>query len=169
MKFGAHVREHGVAHDAPAIVARQPDRDQRHHRSGGEEDAPRVRVEHQRLANREHDHVASSPVDEAVDERGCLDDPEQAHQLVHPGLLRVRRQERAERAQDRHVHAGAAIEQAPAGPQAGRDREQPEHERERVRGRLAGAEPPDPEVQQQVEERRRAVVAQDAGDRAERV
>src|SRR3712207_8586483 len=45
--------------------------------------------------------------------------------------------------------------------------EEREDERERVRRRLARPEGVDPEVEEEVVERRRAVLAQDAGDLAE--
>src|SRR5436190_1444991 len=67
------------------------------------------------------------------------------------------------------IGISATTEQAPPGPHPDGDRQQPEQQRERVGGGFACAECPDPEVQQEVEERRRAVVAEQAGNLAKRV
>ncbi len=168
---GAHVGHHRVAHEPAPLLrpAHPPDEVQRHDRAGAEEQSPCVRVQEQRFADREQDQVAPAPVDEPVDEGRRGEDAEQAHQLVHPRLIGVRAQERAEAEQDGGVHARAAAEQAPCGPHPGRDAQEPDHHIQPVRVGLTGAEQADPDVQEQVEERRRAVVAQDPRDRAQRV
>ena len=61
------------------------------------------------------------------------------NQRVHPRLLRVVGQERAAGRADRGQRAGAAIEEARARPPRDRHRDEREHQRQRARGRLAGA------------------------------
>ena len=140
---GTDERRHGVSDDAAPVVGVQPDRDQREDGAGAEEHSPRVRVEHQRLAQGEHDQVLPPPVYERMDERGRGNESEQPHQLVHPRLLRVVRQPGVEREQHRGHQPGPAAEQAPARPHPDRDRQQSQQQRQRMRGGLARAECPD--------------------------
>ena len=95
--------------------------------------------------------------------------PEQRHQRVHPRLLAVGSYERVERKEHGGKQPGPAAEQAPRHPGAGRDRQRSEQLGHSVGCRLRVAEPAHPDMQQQVIERRRAVVVQNVGDVRQRV
>ncbi len=161
--------EDRVTHQRAAVLADHVRRDQREEGPDHDEHAPRMRVQHQRERRREQDQVAAPPVHERLDESNCEEDPEQAHQLVHPRFLRVVRKPPVEREQRRGHHPRPPPEQRPARPHPGRDREEPEQHGQRVGGGLARAERPHPEVQQHVVERRVPVVSEDPRDRAHRV
>jgi hypothetical protein len=166
---GAHKRQHGVAHEAAPILRHKQHWDQRQHRADEEKDAPGVRVEHQRERGGEEHEVAPSPEQEAVQVSRGRNQPQQRHQLVHAGLFGVLGQPGVEGEHHRGEDADPTAEQAPTRPHSHGNRQQAEDQGEGVRGGLAGAERTHPEMQQQVVERRVAVVAQDARNRAQRV
>ena len=153
-----------VADEPAAVVAAQPHRDQREDRPGGEEDPPAVGVEHRRQRQREQDQVArrrktkpwmnaavarspSSPISSYIRVSCAYWVRNGLNANSVAAMIPARRPNRLQPAQN-----------------ADRDRQQPEEQRERVGGGLADAEQLDPEVQQDVEQRRRAVVAEDPGD-----
>ena len=106
---------------------------------------------------------------EHVQERRRGEQREQQHERVHARLLRVVREERVDRAERRADQAGAAAEEAPAGPQPAGDREQRDDHREALRVGRTVAEHVDPDREQHVVERRRAVHAQHVRDVEERL
>ena len=122
-------------------AAREPVDEHQRHREPQPQREPRpLRVEHQLERDPEHPQVAPAAVDERVQEAGGGEQPEQHHQLVGLGVLRVLGQERVEREQHRGEDPGPASEQAPAGPHPRRDADQPEQQRQQVGRGLAGAE-----------------------------
>ena len=108
-------------------------------------------------------------LDEGHDEGRRHDRREQGDEGVHPRLLRVVGQERVDRGQQRR-DPGRAVAEERAPPQpGGRDGEDREGDGERVRVGLAAAEDAHPQLEDQVVQRRRAVLAQDGGDVAQRM
>ena len=137
-------------------------------RPGHEEEAPVVRVEQQDEREREHGQVAAAAEREGVEEGGGRDEPEEDDEGVHPRLLRIDRQEGVEGREDRGDPPRARAEEAPAGPEGDGNRDERDDERERVRGALGRPEDVHPDVEQEVVERGRAVLLEDAGDLGER-
>ena len=164
MKFGIHGRNRiAGAHEGQRGVAQSPRRSSLARISGSartprraEEDAPGVRVEHQRLARSRTGSGTSSPVQERRARSAAVainpSSPINSYIRVSSAYW-VRNALNAN--SDRRGQACPAAEQAPARPHPDRDRQQPEDQRQRVRRRLAGAETLHPEVQQHVVQRRR--------------
>ena len=137
-----------------------------------EEERPVVGVEHR--GEREGEPDRRPPPGglgvggESLQPAGRADHPEQRDERVHAPLLRVLREERVAGGQHRRDPCGATAEQRPTGPERDRHAEQGEQHREAVHALLRVAREREPEVQQQVVQRRRAVLAQHARDVAER-
>ena len=123
----------------------------------------------QRQRDREDGQPRAPALDEGHDEGRRHDRREQGDEGVHPRLLRVVGQERVDRRQQRRDPGRAIAEEgAPAQP-GGRHGEDREGDGERVRVGLAAAEDAHPQLEDQVVQRRRAVLAQDARDVAQRM
>ena len=158
---------------APLGPARERQQHEPRHACGhAEEQRPVVGVEHRRQADREADRrrlpdpspasayglvtgFASRGVGgEGLQPAGQADQPEQRDQRVHPALLRVLRQPGVERREQGRDPGRAAAEQQSAGPVGDGDAEEAEDDREPVHRRLGAARELEPEVEQEVVERR---------------
>ncbi len=107
------------------------------------------------VRHRQRRGLAQRPLDGEAPERGQQDD-----QAVHPGLGREPQRERRGDVED-HGELGGALSDDPAAQQVQRPgRDQVGDRRQRPHRRVAGAEQADPDVQDQVVERWRAVLAQ---------
>ena len=139
--------------------------------AGREEDEqpPVVREREEHGEDRERRQEPAVAQDERVDEARHRQEAQERRQRVHARLLRVVREERVQRRDDRRHPARPPPGQGATGPQRGGDRQQREGDRQAVRLALAVAEDRDPDVQQQVVQRRRAVQAQDRRDVRQRV
>jgi hypothetical protein len=128
-----------------------------------------VGVKDQDERHAEHRQVAALAVEDAVHVRPRGDEGERGDHRVHPRLLRVVGEVRVDRGEPGADPAGERPEDRPPDPVGERDAGEGEDQRERVRRVLAVPEPADPDVEKHVVERRRAVLAQEVGDRAERM
>ncbi len=88
-----------VLPEAGAHLGHVPARHQRADQPGRQEQAPVVRVEHQREQHREERQVAAPAEREHVQERGRGHQRQHEHERVHARLLRVRGEERVDRAE----------------------------------------------------------------------
>jgi hypothetical protein len=145
------------------LVPRQKP-EERHQQAEEEVERPVVRVEQQREDDREHGHVSPPAQHERVRERRDGHEAEQRDQAVHARLGGVNRDELVERCERRTHPARPPPEERCAHPERHRDRREREEQRQRVRRYLAAAGDLHPEVQQQVVERRRAVLAEQPRD-----
>ncbi len=158
-----------VAHEAAAVLGHVPARHERDDRARRHEQPPVVRVDEEAEEDDERGQVAAPAEGEHVQEGRRGEQREQQHERVHARLLRVVGEERVDRAEGGADQPGAPPEQAPAGPQPARDREQGHEHREPLRVGRAVAEDVDPDGQQHVVERRRAVHPEHARDVEERL
>ncbi len=133
------------------------------HRSR-QEQPPRVRVEQQSEPDAQPHHVLALAAHEGEDEARRREDREQHDQRVHARLLRVVREERRPRRARRGQRPRALVEHPRARPERGGNGKQREDQAERAGRRLARPRHPHPPVQQQVVQRRVAVLAEHPRD-----
>jgi hypothetical protein len=148
----------------PAVTYRDNRHDGERER---EEEPPVVRVEQSRERDAEQRQEPPPAEDDAVDIRADDDERERRDQRVHPRLLGVVGEERIDCGEGGADPARQAPEERTPDPVRERDAREREVERERVRRALAVTEPADPNVQQQVVQRRRAVLTEQVRDRRE--
>ena len=161
---GQPVGQGGIAQHRAAVGAGPPHRDERRDRPHAEEQPPVVGVGEQRERDREGGQPGAPALDEDDGEGRRHHRREQGDEGVHPRLLRVVGQEGIERRQHRGDPGGAVAEQGARAQPRGGHGQQREGDRQPVRLGLAAAEHAHPQLEQQVVQRRRSVLAQDAGD-----
>ncbi len=137
--------------------------------SDAEEERPVVRVDHQREADHEQRRVRPPAAHDRLHVGEAHDEREERLELVHACLLRVVGQIGIQRGEQRAAQAGHAVECGAAEHVGERDAGDAEDEREGVGRALAVAEPRHPDPQQQVIERRRAVLAKRVEERRPRM
>jgi hypothetical protein len=118
-----------------------------------EEDSPVVRIEQQDERRDEHDQPAATTLDHTANERESRDEREQRRKGVHARFLGVVGEVRVDRSERGADPGRSAAEDRTRRPERDRDARERRQQRQNVRRALAVAEPPDPDVEQQVVER----------------
>ena len=160
--------EHAVAHQRATVRADGDEREPGQPRGQDEERAPRVRVQRQREEQPEGRHVGAPAQHEGAQEGAAHEHAQQEQERVHPRLVGVEADVGVERHQSGGDEAGPRAEGRHRPPRRRHARDG-EGGGERVRRARRRAEERHPDVQQQVVQRRRAVLAQHPRDGAQGV